>query len=103
MAVSLAQEIREKILSKEFDDLEALFDGVDTEVPDSITAPCQEWAAHVSAGLGPYGRGRVAILTPAEDPGIVAGMLSVAIEVAWQESGQEKAATMNFSLSRMGL
>jgi len=43
IAVSLAQEIREKILSKSFNDLETLFDGVDTDVAGTITEPCQLW------------------------------------------------------------
>jgi prepilin-type N-terminal cleavage/methylation domain-containing protein len=103
IAVSLAQEIREKILSKDFNDLESLFDGVDTDVPGTITAPCQLWAGHVQAGLANEGRGVLEVLNPTEDTDIVDGMLTVHIEVSWNEGGQEKAATMRFSLSRMGI
>jgi prepilin-type N-terminal cleavage/methylation domain-containing protein len=103
MAVTLAQEIREKILSKDFDDLEALFDGVDTQVPGTVTAPCQLWAAHLAAGLGPSGRGRLTVRNPTEDPEIVDGMLTVLIDVSWPENGGTKSAAMHFSLSRMGI
>jgi prepilin-type N-terminal cleavage/methylation domain-containing protein len=103
MAVSLAQEIREKILSKDFDDLETLFDGVDTRVPGTVTAPCQLWAAHLTTGLGANGRGRLTVRNPTEDPEIVDGMLTVLIDVSWLENGSTKSAAMHFSLSRMGV
>jgi prepilin-type N-terminal cleavage/methylation domain-containing protein len=103
VAVSLAQEIREKMLSKDFDDLEALFDGVDTQVPGTVTAPCQLWAAHLATGLGATGRGRLTVRSPAEDPEIVDGMLTVLIDVSWLENGSTKSAAMHFSLSRMGV
>jgi prepilin-type N-terminal cleavage/methylation domain-containing protein len=103
LAVSLAQEIREKILSKDFDEIESLFDGVDTGAPGTITLPCQTWAAHLAANLGATGRGRILVYSPAEDAEIVDGMLSVRIIVDWLESGAPKDVTMRFSLSRMGI
>jgi len=103
MAVSLAQEIREKILSKQFDEIVPLFDGVDTDLPDTITLPCQTWAEHLAAGLGPSGRGTVEILDHLGDPEITGGMLTVRIGVSWIENGARKEAPMRFSLSRMGI
>jgi len=103
MAVSLAQEIREKMLSQEFDDLELLFDHVDTTVPDTVTPPCQEWANRVATGLGPSGRGEIDVLTPDEDLEIVAGMLTIAIRVSWTEGPNDKSVRMRFSHSRVGI
>lgn len=103
MAVSLAQEIREKILSKNMNDLETMFDGVNTNVPETITTPCVEWAAHLDENLGPTGCGEISVLTPAEDYEIVDGMVTVIITITWEEDGHEKTAPMHFSLSRMGI
>lgn len=103
LAVSLAQEIREKILSKDFDEVEAFFDGVDTDVPDTVTEPCQTWAGHLGEALGGLGRGRVTVMNPTEDAEITTGMLTVLIVVSWQEGGVIKDATMRFSVSRVGI
>ncbi|MCK4412424.1 MAG: prepilin-type N-terminal cleavage/methylation domain-containing protein [Candidatus Eisenbacteria sp.] len=102
-AVSLAGEIREKILSENFGDLPAIFDGVDTSVPGTVPTTCQPWADHLAAELGPSGIGRLQVYGPGEDPEITSGMYSVAIEVAWEQSGKTKAVNLRFATSRMGL
>ncbi len=104
MAVALAEEIREKIMSDNFDDLITIFDGVDTDNPGSLTTPCQTWAQHLQANLGGVGgRGRIQVLDETEDPEIVAGMVTVVITIAWEEAGQTEAVDMRFSISKMGL
>jgi prepilin-type N-terminal cleavage/methylation domain-containing protein len=102
-ATALAEEIREKILSENFDDLVSIFDGVDTSVPGTVTIPCQPWAAHLANGLGQGGRGRIQVLRPFEDPEIVDGMLTVEIEISWDESGQERTLPLRFSVAQMGV
>jgi prepilin-type N-terminal cleavage/methylation domain-containing protein len=101
-AVSLAEEIREKILSENFNDLPSIFDGVDTSVPGTVTTPCQTWANHLAEELGPSGVGRIEVYGPGEDVEISTGMYSVAIEVGWEQSGEAKAVNVRFATSRMG-
>jgi prepilin-type N-terminal cleavage/methylation domain-containing protein len=102
-ATALAEEIREKILSENFDDLVSIFDGVDTSVPGTVTLPCQPWAHHLAAGLGTGGRGQIQVLRPFEDPEIVDGMLTVTVEISWDESGQARSLPLRFSVAQMGV
>ena len=104
MAVALAEEIREKIMSDNFDDLITIFDGIDTDSPSSLTTPCQNWADHLEANLGGVeGRGQIEVMDETEDPEIVAGMVTVLITVSWVEGGKTDAVDMRFSISKMGL
>ena len=103
MAVSLAEEIREKILSDNFDDLKTIFDGVDTADPSTLTTPCEDWANHLAADLGPSGRGTISILDHTQDPEIFEGMLTVVIDISWEEDGETKHVGMRFSISKMGV
>ncbi|MFH1145242.1 MAG: prepilin-type N-terminal cleavage/methylation domain-containing protein [Candidatus Eisenbacteria bacterium] len=102
-AVTLAEEIREKILSESFNDLVSIFDGVDTTMPATVTLPCSPWATHLAAQLGPSGSGRISVLEPGEDADIVAGMVTVLVEVSWDQDGVTKTVPVRFSISRMGL
>jgi prepilin-type N-terminal cleavage/methylation domain-containing protein len=102
VAATLVQEIREKILSETFDDIPAVFDGVDTDLPPSITAPCQAWADHLGIQLGDEGRGVLDIILPGEDPEIYDRMFGVVITVYWPEAGDTKDLTMRFALSKVG-
>jgi len=102
-AVTLAEEIREKILSEEFPDLVSMFDGVDTSQPSTVTLPCAPWAAHVAAQLGPTGKGSIEVLEPAEDPEITTGMITVVVSVSWDQDGMTKSVPLRFSTCRMGL
>jgi prepilin-type N-terminal cleavage/methylation domain-containing protein len=103
-AVALAEEIREKIMSDNFDDLITIFDGVDTDNPSSLTTPCQTWAQHLEDNLGGVsGRGQIQVLDETQDPEIVAGMVTVVLTISWQEAGKTEAVDMRFSVSKMGL
>ncbi|MCK4303238.1 MAG: prepilin-type N-terminal cleavage/methylation domain-containing protein [Candidatus Eisenbacteria sp.] len=103
MAVSLSQEIREKILSDNYDDIVSIFDNVDTDDPGSIPTPCQIWATHVTEGLGSAGRGTVEVFDDAQDPEISDGMLTILITISWLEDGHTQALEMRFSISKMGI
>lgn len=102
-ATALAEEIREKVMSENFDDLVSIFDGVDTNVPSSVTLPCQEWASHLDERLGSEGRGQLQVLQPAEDVEIVDGMLTIVVTVSWQESGQARSLPLRFSVAQIGV
>ncbi len=102
-AVSLAEEIREKILSNNYDHLITMFHGIDTDDPGSLTLPCQIWADHVSEQLGPSGRGEVAVRDHTQDAEIVEGMVTVVITMSWVENGQTRSLDMQFAVSRMGI
>lgn len=102
-ATALAEEIREKVMSENFDDLVSIFDGVDTDLPGTVTLPCQEWATHLEDRLGTEARGQLQVLEPAEDGEIVAGMLTIVVTVSWQESGQARSLPLRFSVSQIGV
>lgn len=104
MAVCLAEEIREKILSDNFDDLVTIFDGVDTDQPGTITTPCSDWATHLANGLGGVsGRGTIEIMDHTEDPEIVDDMLTALITISWLESGRSHSLDMRFSTCKVGI
>ncbi len=99
IAVSLVQEIREKMLCQDFSDVVTGFNGVDTNVPGSVTAPAQLWAQHIQAELGHTGRGTIQVLTPAQDNSIAAGMLDATVTVSWSERGQAVSIPMRFVIA----
>ena len=103
MAVSLTSEIREKILSDNYDDIKAVFDDIDTNQPGSMNLTCQEWADHLHAEMGSSGQGLLDIYDENEDPEITTGMLTVVIEIKWQESGKNRSLVTRFSLAKMGV
>ncbi|MBD3235707.1 MAG: prepilin-type N-terminal cleavage/methylation domain-containing protein [Candidatus Eisenbacteria bacterium] len=103
IAVCLAEEIREKILSENFDDLKTMFDNVDTDIPESLTLPCTDWATHVHEGLGPSGRGAVQVLDETEDPEITSGMRTVVVVISWDERGETAEVSLRFSVSQVGV
>ncbi len=102
-AVTLAEEIREKIMSESFSDLVTVFDGVDTSLPGTVTLPCAPWAAHLAQQLGPSGIGRIQVLEAAEDPEISANMRTIVIQISWLQDGERKTVPLRFSISRMGV
>ena len=103
MAVSLATEIREKILSDNFDDVKSIFDDVDTSIEGTVTLPCAMWAQHVTDELGTTGRGEIQVYDETEDAEIVAGMVTVLITIFWTEAAVEKSVDVRFSVSKMGV
>ncbi len=103
MAVSLSQEIRERIFSEPYDDVDAIFDGVDTDYPDTVTQPCQSWANHVLLQLGANARGMINVLDHTEDVGLVDGMLRVDLVISWPEGGDTRQLPVHFYISKVGL
>ena len=101
-AVSLAREIEEKILSEDVEQVAAIFDGVDTADPGSVTLPCQVWAAHISAQLGQNGRGRITVLDADSDPTLLPGMFSVLVEVSWLSQGDTLTVPIRFAITDIG-
>ena len=102
IAVTLAEEMREKILCGKFIDLVANFDNVDTRLPATVTLGCQEWATHVNEQLGAGAAGTIQILQPAEDAEIVDGMMTALIQVSWFQDGETRTVPVRFSICRMG-
>lgn len=98
-AVSLARELEEKALSAEYADVLATFDGVDTDDPGTVTAPCQEWAAHVADQLGPTGRGQVTVFDHTTDADIRNGMLSVEVRMSWITAGDTIFVPIRFGIT----
>lgn len=101
-ANNLVQEIREKVMSETFDDIESIFDGIDTEDEDSIPLPAQDWAEHVLERLGPGARGRVAITPSEEDPDLPDGMVRVQILLNWNEASGLIELPMEFLVAKIG-
>lgn len=102
LATTLAQEIREKILSESFPDLVSMFDGTDTEDPGTVNLPAEAWATHVSDELGPNGRGTISVETPADDPGIPNGMVRIEINISWQEGARSMSVPHHFYVAKIG-
>jgi prepilin-type N-terminal cleavage/methylation domain-containing protein len=98
--VCLAQEIREKILSEPFADTYSTFNNIDTNVPASVPSTAATWAAHVTAELGPRGRGQVSVRTPAQDATIPNGMISVTVTISWREGSRTVSLPLRFNVAK---
>ena len=103
MAVGLAREMQEKVMSESFDDVVTVFDGVDTDNPGTLTEPCQIWANHLRDQLGPNGRGTIDVRTHEQDPEILDGMLSVEIVISWKVDAQSFRVPLNFAICKIGV
>lgn len=101
-AVSLAREIQEKILSESVEQVQPMFDGVDTADGGTVTAPCAVWADHLATQLGPTGRGRIWVRDSTEDAELLAGMFSVRIEVSWLVHGDSMRVPIQFAITNVG-
>ncbi len=101
IAVSLVREISEKIMSEPASDLPSMFDGVDTAEPGTLTQPCEIWADHLAAQLGPLGRGRITVRDPEEDLSLLPGMFSVEVDVSWIAHGDTIHVPSRFAVVRM--
>jgi Tfp pilus assembly protein PilV len=102
MAVSLVREIQEKIMSESVDQVKPIFHGVDTTNPGTVTAPCEEWAAHVAEQLGPTGRGTITVLDAVQDAELLDGMFSVQVEVSWHNRGDTLSVPLKFAITNIG-
>jgi prepilin-type N-terminal cleavage/methylation domain-containing protein len=96
----LAQEIREKIMSESFADIRSIFNAIDTNVPASVPAPAATWAAHVTAELGPQGRGTVLVNTPTQDATIPNGMIAVTVTMSWREGSRTVSLPLRFNVAK---
>lgn len=101
-ANNLVQEIREKIMSETFDDIDSIFDGVDTEDESSIPLPAEDWSEHVLERLGPGARGRVSITPSEDDPDLPDGMVRVLIRLNWYEGSGLVELPMEFLVAKIG-
>ena len=102
MAVNLAREIEEKILCESFDQVEMIYDGVDTAAPGTLTDPCRVWAQHVQELLGDNGRGLITVHNPEEDAELQGGMLSILVEMTWKGNGNTYRFPLQFAVTQMG-
>ena len=102
VANSLAQEIREKIMSETFADVESIFDTIDTDNYGMIPDPAQVWADHVIDRLGVGARGQVDVYNPTERNTLQEGMLAVVITMSWNEGGSTIDMPLEFLLARIG-
>ena len=103
IAVSLAQEIKERIYSEDFDNIKSVFDGADTDVPASLNSGTSLWASHVDSLLGTNGRGTVLVFDDGDDVTIPPGMVRVDIAVSWIEGPLARNHGHTFMLSKVGL
>lgn len=102
VANSLIQEIREKVMSENFDDIYSIFNGIDTDVLDTIPVPATDWATHVEERMGPEGRGQVDITRADDDPSLPHGMVRVTITVSWYEGSSLVEFPMEFLVAKIG-
>ena len=100
IAVSLAQEIREKILSQNFDNVHTLFHHVDTSSPSTVPATAAAWATHVATGLGATGRGQVQVDSSADNAQLPPGLLNITITLSWRELGHTVSVPLQFMLAK---
>jgi prepilin-type N-terminal cleavage/methylation domain-containing protein len=102
VAVALVQEIREKIMSETFADVQSIFSGVDTHAPSSISLPASEWAQHLNQRLGSTARGTITVVSHNENADLPTGLLDVQIAVSWREESHTITFPMRFMIAKMG-
>lgn len=103
MAVSLAQEIKERIFSEPFDDVKSIFDDADTDAPGTINTSTDEWAEHLRDMLGSNGRGTVNVVDDTEDATVPDLMYRVTITISWVEGPHNRSLPLTFMLAKVGL
>lgn len=101
VANSLAQEIREKIMSETFDDVHSIFDAIDTN-SETLPGPAQDWGSHVVDRLGIGARGQVDVQTPEERADLEDGMLAVVITLSWYEGENLIELPFEFAIAKIG-
>lgn len=99
-AISLAQEIREKVMCENFDDVYSIFNGIDTDSPGSVPTVAHDWMNHIHGQLGPTGRGTVVVTTPDNDAGIAHGMRGIVVMISWNERGRTVSVPMRFAIAK---
>ena len=102
MAVSLSQEITERMMSEPFDDMKSIFDDVDTADAGTINDSCRDWSEHLADLLGSEGRGTVNVVDPIEDPSVPVGMYRIEINVSWVEGERARNLPHTFMHCKVG-
>jgi hypothetical protein len=103
MAVSLTQEIKERILSENFDDVRSIFDNLDTSDPNTINGSSDEWANHLNDLLGVNGRGTVDVIDNTEDVTVPDGMYRIEINISWVEGPAARDLPHTFMVTKVGI
>lgn len=103
MAISLAQEVKERIYSENFDDVKSIFDTADTDDPSTINDSTDEWAQHLRDMLGSNGRGTIDVIDETEDASLPEGMYQVIIDITWVEGPRDRSLPHTFLLAKVGL
>ncbi len=85
LAACLAEEIREKVMSESYEHIQSIFNGIDTDYPETIPTPAADWAERLTETLGPNGRGRVTVTTANTDTTLAQGMQGVRVTISWVE------------------
>lgn len=102
LANSLAQEIREKIMTETFADIKTIFNGVDTNNAGSVPAPAYDWATHVEERLGPAARGTIVVTDPGDNPDLEYGMVGVVVTLYWKEGANDVSLPVQFAVAKIG-
>lgn len=97
----LAQELREKIMCQEFNNIYSVFNGIDTDIPNTVPAPASEWAQHLHSRLGATGRGTVVVTTPVQDHSLPNGMVGVTLTIHWKEGSQWVSLPLRFNVAKI--
>jgi len=102
VALNLASEILERMRAVDFDEVEPLFDGMDTADSSSVPSEAREWADHLREELGPTGNATVTVYSEGEKADLTRGLVEVEILLSWTERGRERTAQTSTYLVRMG-
>jgi len=103
MAVSLAQEIKEKIFSENFDDVKSIFDDVDTSDPETINDSCDDWANHVADMFGTNGYGTIDVVDSSEDASLPDDFYQVRVDIVWTSGPNTHQVPMIWMMSKVGI
>ncbi len=103
MAVSLTQEIKERIYSTVFADVKTAYDDVDTDDVDTINDYCDEWAEHIADLFGASGRGTIQVYDNGDDASLPPGLYRVEVVVAWTSGPNTHEIPLTWLMSKMGV
>lgn len=102
LAIALAREIQEKIMSESFDTVRSVFDDTDTRQDDTIRDPCLDWQTHVQEQLGDLGYGTIQVVTPDDDESLEYGSVAVTVTMAWYEGASIVEMPLRFTIAKIG-
>lgn len=103
VALNSANEVLESMRSIDFNDVNRLFDGLDTRDSLSVPPEARIWAKHLEENLGPHARCEITIYEAVDKPAELSnGILEVEIFTSWIERGKERSILTGTYLVRMG-